>query len=179
MADFKQKWYVLYTRPRFEAKVAKELTNSGVICLMPKTSVVKEYRSQRRLVQLPLFPSYVFVSPGSLSDYYFGLDLKGVLGYVKFGNEIATVSSQVISNLQILEKRKCAVELTGEKIATGVMVLICEGPFTGLKCEMVQFKGGRKALVRVNLLNTNLLLDIDIQKLKVMPSELSSAAIDC
>jgi len=169
MISFKQQWCVLYTRPRFENKVAEELKSKGVSCLLPKTRVVREYKNQRRLVELPLFPSYVFVCPESLNDYYLGLDLKGVSGYVKVGNEVAAVSKQIIDSLMMLDQKKCAVELCTEDIAKGEVVMISEGPLTGLSGEMVEYKGKSKVVIRVNLLQSNVLIDIDTHKLKRMP----------
>jgi transcriptional antiterminator RfaH len=166
MTNITHRWCVLYTRPRFENKVVEELKNNGVNCLLPRTRVVREYKTQRRLVEVPLFPSYVFICPGNLNDYYFGLDLKGVLGYVKFGSEIASVNRQTIDNLIMLDEKKCEIELSTEVIAKGEMVMISEGPLTGLSGEMVEYKGRNKVIVRVSLLKSNVLIDIDAQKLK-------------
>lgn len=174
MAKYRQQWRVLYTRPRYEARVSEILQSKGVKCLLPKTTVVREYKSQRRMVEQPLFPSYVFVCPESLGDYYLGLDQKGVLGYVKFGNEIASVSKQVIDSLRLLDEKKCKVQVSAEPFPRGEQVVICEGPLTGLNCEVVDYKGVKKALIRVQLLGSNVLINIDAAKLRRIPDGLHS-----
>jgi len=54
-------WYVLYTKPQFEKKVAGLLTKKKVENFIPLICVEKPKSWRNKLVYRPLFNSYVFV----------------------------------------------------------------------------------------------------------------------
>ncbi len=55
-------WYVLYTQPRQEKKVAEGLQKIGVESFCPLVTVMKQWSDRKKKVQLPLINSYVFVN---------------------------------------------------------------------------------------------------------------------
>ena len=56
-----KKWLAIYTRPRWEKKVNKLLTEKGVECYCPLNKVRRKWSDRVKLVEEPLFKSYVFV----------------------------------------------------------------------------------------------------------------------
>lgn len=54
-------WHVLHTRSRQEKAVAELLDNSGVEWYLPLYKRVRVYGHRKRVVEAPLFPSYVFM----------------------------------------------------------------------------------------------------------------------
>jgi transcription antitermination factor NusG len=60
MADNK-KWYALYTKPRWEKKVHRILSERGMESYCPLNKVKKKWSDRVKLVEEPLFKSYVFV----------------------------------------------------------------------------------------------------------------------
>lgn len=58
----KKNWYVFYTRPRAEKKVNENLLSLGYESFLPLMSEFKIWKNrQRKLIETPLFPSYIFV----------------------------------------------------------------------------------------------------------------------
>ncbi len=55
-------WYVLYTQPRQEKKVAEGLQKMGIESFCPLVTVVKQWSDRKKKVELPLINSYVFVN---------------------------------------------------------------------------------------------------------------------
>jgi len=61
-------WFAVETSPRHEKKVAAELTNKGVDCLLPLFAAERQWSDRRQVVQLPVFPGYVFVQIAPISE---------------------------------------------------------------------------------------------------------------
>lgn len=118
-----------------------------------------------KLVRVPMFPSYVFINLTSLSDYFEGLNADGVLQYVKFGGTNARVSDKVIHNLQLVSDHGNEVEISYSRFEEGQQLTIQEGPFTGMHCEVVRVNNKEKILVRVGLLQRNVLMELPACKL--------------
>lgn len=57
----RQKWYAIYTRPRWEKKVDGLLQSKGLMSYCPLTRTKKQWSDRVKLVAEPLFKSYVFV----------------------------------------------------------------------------------------------------------------------
>src|SRR3990172_6049569 len=55
------RWYALYTRPRHEKAFAEQLAKREMEAFLPVREVLSRWKDRRKLVQLPLFPGYVFV----------------------------------------------------------------------------------------------------------------------
>jgi transcription antitermination factor NusG len=54
-------WFAVQTRPRHEKKVSAELEEKGVRAFLPLVSSTRQWSDRRRVVEMPLFPQYVFV----------------------------------------------------------------------------------------------------------------------
>ena len=56
-----RKWLAVYTRPRWEKKVNQLLKEKGLECYCPLNKVRRKWSDRVKLVEEPLFKSYVFV----------------------------------------------------------------------------------------------------------------------
>lgn len=54
-------WYVLYTKPRTEKKVAERLMDAGFEVYCPIVTTVRQWSDRRKKVKVPLFNSYIFI----------------------------------------------------------------------------------------------------------------------
>lgn len=54
-------WYVVYTKPKWEKKVAEKLNQIGIECYCPIVTQIKQWSDRKKKVEVPLFNSYVFV----------------------------------------------------------------------------------------------------------------------
>jgi len=163
MSKFVAGWHVIYTRPRHEKKVAVGLTDAAINYFLPMTKVMRTWHDRRKVVDTPLFQSYVFVYLKNLHDYYAGLHCSGALYFLRFGQETARVNDRIITNMRLLLQVGSEVEVSSGNFEPGQQLLIREGPLTGVSCEVVQAARQKKILVRVHLISRNLLI--------TMPSE--------
>ena len=56
-----KKWLAIYTRPRWEKKVNQLLTEKGLESYCPLNKVRRKWSDRYKVVEEPLFKSYVFV----------------------------------------------------------------------------------------------------------------------
>jgi transcription antitermination factor NusG len=59
--ETQRKWYAVYTKPRWEKKVAELLTRKRVENFCPLNKIVRQWADRKKTVMEPLFTSYVFV----------------------------------------------------------------------------------------------------------------------
>jgi transcription antitermination factor NusG len=59
--QFNKKWLAIYTRPRWEKKVNLLLQEKGVESYCPLNKVKRKWSDRVKIVEEPLFKSYVFV----------------------------------------------------------------------------------------------------------------------
>jgi len=57
----KLNWYAVYTNPRWEKKVAKRIDTKGLEVYCPLNKVRRKWSDRYKVVEEPLFKSYVFV----------------------------------------------------------------------------------------------------------------------
>lgn len=150
----------MYTMPRHEKKVCTSLSDLKVEFLLPTTRVVRNWGDRKKILDMPLFPSYVFVHLKDMMEFYKGLHVSSVLYYVKVGKEAARVEDNVVNNIRLLSGCGDPVESTDVYFSQGQQVVIKEGALSGLVCEVVQYKNTQKCLVRVHLLQRNLLISL-------------------
>lgn len=160
MNKFIPGWYVLYTRPRHERKVAYALSDVKMEFYFPTRKTLRIWRDRKKFIESPLFQSYIFVYLNDLREYFNGLNISGVLKYVCIGREVARISDKVIAEMRLLIDHGNGVEITSENFEQGQQLLIQHGPLTGVSCEVIQSHNRQKILVRMNLLQRNLLLSL-------------------
>jgi transcriptional antiterminator RfaH len=160
MNIFRKGWYLIYTKPRHEKKVYTQLAEMNIESLLPMTQKLRTRQNTRRYVAEPLFPSYVFIYLEDKQNYFRGIDLEGALYYVRTGKEIARVNEEVIQNVRLITSHGHDLEVSELRFVPGQKLVIKQGPFTGLACEVVHINNKEKLLVRVDLLQRNLLLNI-------------------
>ncbi|MBL0272574.1 MAG: UpxY family transcription antiterminator [Chitinophagaceae bacterium] len=61
MPDLSRKWLAVYTRPRWEKKVNQLLIEKGLECYCPLNKIRRKWSDRVKIVEEPLFKSYVFV----------------------------------------------------------------------------------------------------------------------
>ena len=165
LTKFLPGWYIIYTRPLHEKKVASELAKRGLNVFLATTKILRKWHDRNKIIDAPLFPSYVFVFLESHGDYFTGKGADGVVNYVKFGNEIAKVNESIVSNLRIVLDHATNIEVLENIFNVGQHFKITQGSLNGLSCEIAEYKNDKKILVRVNLLNRTVLATVSSMNL--------------
>ncbi len=158
MSIFRSGWYLLYTKPRYEKKVHTHLTELKIDSFLPTRKILRTWHDRKKYVDEPLFPSYVFLYLTDIQNYYDGMDAEGALYYVRSGKEIAKVSDKIIDDIKLITNQVKEIEVSEFRFQPGRQLVIREGALTGLSCEVVECNNRQRLLVRIDLLQRNILL---------------------
>jgi transcription antitermination factor NusG len=99
-------WVAVQTWPRYEKKVAFELERKEVEVFLPLLACQHQWSDRRRTVQLPVFPSYLFVRiPETVDTRVAVLRTNGVINFVGTRNLGTPIPESEIESVRILLER--------------------------------------------------------------------------
>jgi transcription antitermination factor NusG len=153
------KWYAVYTRPRFEKQVAQRLLEEGIEAYVPLIKTLRQWSDRKKMVEIPLFSSYVFVNIHR-KHYDQVLQAFGVVKYITFEGKAATIPPEQINQLKIIVNSNEKIETTWEKRKKGDRVRVTSGSLKGLIGELITDGGRKKVLVRIDSIDQNLTVEV-------------------
>ena len=124
-------WYVLYTKPRQEKKVADSLNSIGIEVYCPLVTQMKQWSDRKKKVQVPLITSYVFVN---IEEHQREAVFKvsGIVRYLFWLGKPAVVRAVEIEALQqSLEGIVASFEVSA--LQNDTIYKIPDGPFQGFE----------------------------------------------
>ncbi|RFS26877.1 hypothetical protein DVR12_03580 [Chitinophaga silvatica] len=113
-----------------------------------------------------IFPSYVFVNLNNTQEYFSAIDADGAMSYVKMGKLAYRVPQTVIDSLNIVVGQGENLAVATDHYLPDEIVFIQNWPLTGLSCEVIKHSGKTKVLVRVYILNRNVIANMSLQMLQ-------------
>jgi len=123
------KWFVLYTKPNFEIKVAEGINLLGINAYCPVYTKIKQYSDRKKKVQKPLLPSYVLVKLLD-EDRPKVFDIRGAVRYLFWLGKPAEVREEEIQMLKSNLKGGYDDVLIS-KLSKGKEYTIPSGPLKG------------------------------------------------
>lgn len=150
MSRYTKHWYVLYTRPRNEKKVAERLSEYGYEVYCPLIRTMKQWSDRKKKVSVPMFPSYLFIYI-DVHNRAEPLKDPGVLNYVFWVGKPAIVREHEIDAIRKIENNGTDIHVEGDGFERGQFLAIPEGPFQGLS-GTVDKVDNRKVLVYIEQL---------------------------
>jgi transcriptional antiterminator RfaH len=163
----KKKWHALYTRPRYEKKVEKMLRERRIDCYLPLIKTLRQWSDRKKMVEIPLFASYIFVHVDE-HDYNDVFRIPGVVKYISFEGTAVEIPEKQIENIRWVLSTDIKAEPLEAAIPMGSRVEIVKGPLTGLKAEMVTYNNKNIILVRVDQLNKSFMITIPAGHVKIV-----------
>lgn len=122
-------WFVIYTKSRNEKKVAELLQKKGVEVFCPLVKLKKNWSDRKKIVETPLFNSYVFVNLPE-KDRNVVFNVPGVIHYLFWLKKPAIVKDSEIENLKNI-LHETMDSFTIENYQIGDTIKISEGVFKG------------------------------------------------
>jgi len=130
-------WYVVYTRPNWEKRVAELLGKKGVEQYCPLNKVQKQWHDRKKAVWEPLFKSYVFVRTDELSHGRVK-GISGVVNFVYWLGRPAVVKSEEIEAIRNFLLEHKTVQLEKADVNVNDMVKVVSGPLIHREGKIVQ-----------------------------------------
>jgi transcription elongation factor/antiterminator RfaH len=152
-------WYAIYTSPRHEKRVHEHLAYRDVECFLPLYRTVHRWKNGcKPVVELPLFPGYLFVKIGR-PERVRVLEVPGVLSFVGTRMEPARLSDFEIETLRSglhLQKVEPYADL-----AVGQNVRIKAGPLVGLAGVLLRHNNGFRVVLTLDLIKQSVAVELD------------------
>ena len=131
-----KKWFVVYTRPQQELKVAEQLTTMGITNYCPTITLVKQYSDRKKKVTKPLLSSYVMVELEE-KERQKVFAFSGIVRYLFFLGKPAIVQDNEIDLMQDhLNGLYNDIKVT--TLTLGEYHTIKEGPFSGVNGKVIE-----------------------------------------
>lgn len=142
-------WYAIYTRARHEKVVAKHLRRKDVTAFLPLISQAHRWSDRRKIIQVPLFPGYIFVRISVTAESCLPvLRTPGVVGFVGTGWKGFPIPDKQIEAIQraLAHNAPCALF---PFLRVGQRVRIRGGCLDGIEGVLVALKGDRSLVISV------------------------------
>lgn len=130
------KWYAVYTKPRWEKKVAQALTNNHIENYCPLNKITKKWSDRMKVVEEPLFTSYVFVKITQRQQTQVRF-IDGVLNYVYWLGKPAIIRDDEIETIKDFLKQHKNVRLENVRINVADRVKVIDGPLYELEGNVI------------------------------------------
>jgi transcriptional antiterminator NusG len=155
-------WYVIYTNSRHEIQVGGRLRKIGLEIFLPIINVLSRRRDRKQMIDVPLFPGYLFVHT-SLEEqaYYEIIRQPGVVRILGYAGRQTPVPTEVIESIQkILASSRPYDPLAHFKV--GQQVRILDGPLAGTIGVLRKVRGKKRRLVvGVELFQRSVAVELD------------------
>jgi transcription antitermination factor NusG len=154
-----KKWYAVYTRPRWEKKVAELLGKAEIENYCPLNKVERQWSDRKKIVEEPLFTSYVFVRVNAKQQTALR-EVDGVLNLVYWLGKPAAIREDEIDLIKRFLNTHKNVRLEKTQLSVNDKVKIISGPLMEMQGEVVSVK---RNTVKVNLPSLGYFLTAELE----------------
>jgi transcription antitermination factor NusG len=153
-------WYAVQTRPRHEKKVAVELTQKCIDSYLPLLNQTHHWSDRRKIVQVPLFPGYLFVRAQLDPRVRVGvLSIWGALAFVGPQREAVPIPESQIEDIRTLLNTKVYLS-PYPFLRVGQRVRVRGGALDGVEGILVT-NGQKRLVISVESIQRSLSLTIE------------------
>ncbi|CAN5895684.1 UpxY family transcription antiterminator [soil metagenome] len=160
-----KKWYVVYTRPRWEKKVAGILLSKGIEHYCPLNKVMKQWSDRKKIILEPLFKGYIFVKLQENVKWEIR-NIDGILNFVYWLGKPAIVKEEEINTIRKFLQEFSAVEVVERQLNVNSKVLIKQGVLMNYQGIIVEIAGNK---AKVNIESMGLQLSAVFDKKNLEP----------
>lgn len=158
-----RKWLAVYTRPRWEKKVSQLLAEKGVERYCPLNKVRRKWSDRIKVVEEPLFKSYVFVKVND-EDRTGVRMTPGIINFVYWNGKPAVIKEKEINAIKRFLDEYENVEVKPMDVKVNQRVIIMVGPLMDQEGKVLEVKH-RTAKVAIDSLGYVLVASVEKTKL--------------
>jgi transcription antitermination factor NusG len=158
-----KQWYAVYTRARWEKKVADLLTRKDIENYCPLNRVKKQWADRKKMVLEPLFTSYVFVKVAEKEH----VQLKktdGVINLVYWLGKPAVIREVEIDTIHRFLGEHQNIKLEKTPVNINDMVRVISGPLLEHEGQVVAVKS---KTIKIILPSLGYMMSAEIETAKV------------
>lgn len=157
-------WFAVYTSSRHEKNVALHFAERQIESFLPLYATRRHWKNRcEMMVELPLFPNYLFVRIASRERVRV-LEVPGVLSLVGCGRTPAALPDFEIEALRSgLGRRKIEPH---PYLVVGERVRIKAGPMTGMEGVLVRKKNNFRVVIALDVILQSVAVEVDADDLE-------------
>lgn len=151
-------WFALTTRTQHERAVAEQLAAHSLEAYIPLYRTRRRWSDRIKIIELPLFPQYVFsrFTPESRLKV---MGIPSVVSIVGFGGKPSPINEEEIDTLKRLAAQ--AQVMPWPFLRVGERVRVCDGPLSGVEGILVREKAAYRVVVNVEMLQRAVAVEIE------------------
>jgi transcription antitermination factor NusG len=164
--EIKKTWYAVYTRPRWEKKVAASLLEAGIENYCPINKVTRQWSDRKKVVLEPVFKGYVFVKVEEAKKWEV-TNVSGILNYVYWLGKPAQIREEEIDMIKKFLNEFNDVQVESKGFVVNSEVRIKQGVLMNYHGIVVEVLGNR-AVVKIDSLDLQLSAHFDKKNLELI-----------
>jgi transcription antitermination factor NusG len=154
-------WFAIQTWPQYEKKVAIEFQRKGIEVFLPLLASKRKWSDRTTMLQLPLFPSYVFVRIDDSSNARVPvLRTNGVTGFVGMRGRGVSIPEAQIESVRLLLSSGVTFQ-HHPHLTIGKHVRIRGGSLDGVEGILLAKNDDLSLLVSVKIIQRSLAIRVD------------------
>jgi transcription antitermination factor NusG len=160
-------WFAVYTKPRWEKKVARLLDDLGIENYCPLNKVVKQWSDRKKVILEPLFKSYVFVRVKD-SEKWDLKNVNGILNFVYWLGKPARIKEEDIFTIKKFLNEFLDIQVDEiSRLTVNAKVRIKQGLLMNYNGVLIEINGSR-AKVRIETMGVQLSANFDKNNLETV-----------
>ena len=160
------KWYAIYTRPRWEKKVNILLAQKGIESYCPLNKVRRKWSDRIKTIDEPLFKSYVFVKVSD--DQRTSVRMtNGVVNFVYWNGKPAIIKEKEIQTIKRFLDEFENIQVVKIDFEPEERVRVIAGPMMDQEGKVIEIKN---KTVKVCIDSLGYMLVAYIDKSKLVPA---------
>jgi transcription antitermination factor NusG len=152
-------WWVTYTRHQHEKMVAEMLSTKGFDVFLPLYASVRRWKDRSKILNLPLFPCYVFVR-GGLDRRLQVVTTPGVHMILFNGEHVAMIPEAEIEAIRRAVEGPFRVE-PHPFLKCGARVRVIRGSLEGIEGILIRKKNLYRLILSVDMMAQSVAVEID------------------
>ena len=155
------RWYAVYVKSRYEKKTSKLLEDRHIETYLPLIWRLKQWSDRKKMVEEPLFKSYLFVHT-DLKNYFDILNTPGVVRFVCFeGKPVPVPDNQLVAVKSYIGEYDGDDDLDQlQELHEGQVVEITRGTMKGLVGRLVEIRGKQRLIINIEAVGQSLPISV-------------------
>jgi len=164
--NLQKTWYAVYTRPRWEKKVAGLLLEKGIEHYCPINKVTRQWSDRKKVVMEPIFKGYVFVKLEDQKKWEVK-QIPGILNFVYWLGKPAIIRDEEIDIIRKFLNEFDDVQVEEKGLVVNSEVRIKQGVLMNYNGIVIEVLGNR-AVVKIDNMDIQLSAHFDKKNLELI-----------
>ena len=153
-----RQWLAVYTLPRHEKQVSRQLEERAVETFLPLYDTVRRWKTGPTRVSLPLFPGYLFVNVDTREKRKV-VEVPSVLKII--GNRFGPAVLEETEINRLRHTVETGLAQPHPYLSVGKRVRVVQGALAGLEGILVRKRGHLKVVISVTLIMQSVSVEVD------------------